>query len=188
MIAMQYSFVLPADYDMTIIERRIRDKGPMLDGFPHLGFKAYLSARKENNGFNSPENLYAPFYLWDEPEGLNNFLAGPGFAGLTRDFGWPAVRTWMVWHAELDRNLSGARFASREIEAVAPFSDLAARRAEAVADARAAVQEGALASVVGLDPAGLTLVRSQLWRTVPSAANGRTQLYSVEHISLPRQQ
>lgn len=46
MIAMQYSFTLPADYDMSIIDRRIRDKGPLLDGFPNLGFKAYLSARK----------------------------------------------------------------------------------------------------------------------------------------------
>jgi hypothetical protein len=34
MIAMQYSFVLLADYDMAIIDRRIRDKGPLLDGFP----------------------------------------------------------------------------------------------------------------------------------------------------------
>ena len=33
MIAMQYSFVLPADYDMAIIDRRIREKGPLLDGF-----------------------------------------------------------------------------------------------------------------------------------------------------------
>ncbi|MGO6908064.1 DUF4865 family protein, partial [Rhizobium ruizarguesonis] len=46
MITMQYSFTLPADYDMSIIDRRIRDKGPLLDGFPNLGFKAYLSARK----------------------------------------------------------------------------------------------------------------------------------------------
>ncbi len=27
MIAMQYSFTLPADYDMSIVDRRIRDKG-----------------------------------------------------------------------------------------------------------------------------------------------------------------
>jgi hypothetical protein len=188
MIAMQYSFVLPSDYDMAIIGRRIRDKGPMLDGFPHLRFKAYLSARKQDAGFTSPENLYAPFYLWGEPEGLNNFLTGPGFARLTRDFGWPTVRTWTVWHAELAGNLSEARFASREIEAVAPYSDLAAHRADAVAEARAAVQEGALASVAALDSAGWTLVRFRLWRTVPVAVNRAAQLYSVGHMSLPRQQ
>ena len=48
MIAMQYSLTLPADYDMAIIDRRIRDKGALLDGFPRLRFKAYLSARKQD--------------------------------------------------------------------------------------------------------------------------------------------
>lgn len=59
MMAMQYSFTLPADYDMEIIDRRIRDKGPAMDGFLHLGFKAFLSARRGESG--SRENLYAPF-------------------------------------------------------------------------------------------------------------------------------
>jgi hypothetical protein len=96
MIAMQYSFVLPGDYDMAVIDHRIREKGPMLDGFPHLRFKAYLSARTQDDGFTSLENLYAPFYLWDEPAGLDAFLTGPGFSAVARDFGWPSVRTWML--------------------------------------------------------------------------------------------
>ena len=44
MIPMKNSFILPADYDMGIIDRRIRDRGQGTDGLPHLGFKAYLSA------------------------------------------------------------------------------------------------------------------------------------------------
>ena len=44
---MQYSFALPADYDMAIVERRIAEKGPALDGLPGLRAKAYLSARRE---------------------------------------------------------------------------------------------------------------------------------------------
>ena len=36
MLAMQYSFTLPADYDMTIIERRIAENGHRLDGYPGL--------------------------------------------------------------------------------------------------------------------------------------------------------
>jgi hypothetical protein len=39
-IAMQYNFALPADYDMAIVERRIRDKGPLLDNLPRLRLKA----------------------------------------------------------------------------------------------------------------------------------------------------
>ena len=32
MIAMQYTFTLPADYDMGIIEKRIADNGHLMDG------------------------------------------------------------------------------------------------------------------------------------------------------------
>lgn len=180
MIAMQYSFVLPADYDMAIIEKRIRDKGPMLDHFPHLRFKAYLSARKREG---SAENLYAPFYLWDHPDGLSNFLTGPGFAALTRDLGWPRVATWIVWHAALAEDLSQARFASREIETIAPYYDLAALR-RSTTDAASAASD-ALADVVGFDPAAWTLVRFRLWRELPEARAHDAQLYAVGHMSLP---
>lgn len=184
MIAMQYSFVLPADYDMGIIHRRIRDKGPLLDGFPRLRFKAYLSARKRDDGFDSAENLYAPFYLWDEAEGLNAFVTGPGFATVARDFGWPAVRTWMVWHADHLGNLAEARFARREIETIPPYGDLAAIREVAAGQARAAVRDGALAAVTGFNPADWTIVRFQLLREVlPSVSSA--QDYAVGHVSLP---
>jgi hypothetical protein len=187
MIAMQYSFVLPADYDMEIIERRIRTKGPLLDGFPHLRFKAYLSARNDDD-IASAENLYAPFYLWDHADGLSDFLADPGFATLTRDFGWPAVRTWMVWHAELAQNLGEACFASREIETIAPYSDLAARRAAAIGQARASVGNDAIAAIAAFEPTGWTFIRFRLWRALPQAIPAGAQLYAVGHMSLPLRQ
>ncbi|RFB81173.1 DUF4865 family protein [Methylovirgula sp. 4M-Z18] len=185
MIAMQYSFTLPADYDMAIIDRRIRDKGPLLDGFPHLRFKAYLAARKHDDGLRSAENLYAPFYLWDAPEGLNNFLTGPGFATVSRDFGWPSVRTWMVWHAELAPSIGSARFASRTVETIAPYSDLGQYRSDAIADAQAAARDGALASVTAFNPTDWTLVHFGLWDRVPEVRREQTQLYAVGHVSLP---
>ena len=46
MIAMQYRFALPTDYDMGIVRRRIVEKGPLLDDFPNLKFKAYLWAER----------------------------------------------------------------------------------------------------------------------------------------------
>ena len=58
MLAMQYTFTLPADYDMDIIRQRVTTKGPAVDGFPGLGFKAFLYTRRGDHG---PENLYAPF-------------------------------------------------------------------------------------------------------------------------------
>src|SRR5271165_2720611 len=63
MIAMQYSFTLPADYDMSVIDRRIADKGPLLDGFPGLQFKAYLVARRGEHGPEAREPLCAVLCL-----------------------------------------------------------------------------------------------------------------------------
>lgn len=185
MIAMQYGFTLPADYDMTIIDERVRTKGPLLDGFPHLRFKAYLSARKNDAGFTSVENLYAPFYLWDAPEGIDGFLSGPGFATLSRDFGWPPVRTWIVWHAEIGLEIKSARYASRRITTISAYSDLAAQRETASANVHSAVQNGALASVVGFDPSGWTQVKFDLWRNPPAQPQPDTQIYAVGHVSLP---
>lgn len=185
MIAMQYSFALPADYDMAVIDRRIREKGPLLDGFPHLAFKAYLSARKQGGAVPSTENLYAPFYLWDSPEGLNAFLTGPGFAAVSRDFGWPSVRTWMVWQAERANDLGAACFASRQIEAIPPHTDLATLRNQASAATRTAMADGACAAVAAFSPTDWSLVHFRLWLTPPATLEAGQQLYSVGHVSLP---
>lgn len=188
MMAMQYSFVLPADYDMAVIERRIREKGHLLDGFQGLRFKTYLSARKQDDGFTSTENLYAPFYLWDEPEGLGSFLTGAGFAALAQDFGWPVVRTWVVLHAELGPDLGDARFASRETVRIPPYSDLASFKNNAVTDVQTAVRVGALAAVAAFDPTAWTMVLFRLWRALPKRQEHGAkdiQTYRVGHVSLP---
>lgn len=192
MIAMQYSFVLPADYDMAIIDTRIRDKGHLFDGFPHLRFKAFLSARQRGGDFASTANLYAPFYLWDEPEGLNDFLSSPDFSGLAQTFGWPEVTTWPVWQAEFGQApLAEARFATRRITTIAPYSDLGELRSAAVAAARTEVTNGALAAVAAFEPTRWTTVHFALWRSLPDdglprdAPAGETQIYAVGHMSLP---
>ncbi|MFJ7908709.1 DUF4865 family protein [Kitasatospora sp. NPDC096204] len=93
MHAMQYEITLPADYDMGVIRRRVADKGHLLDAHPGLGLKVYLVRERGRHG--SPVNQYAPFYLWHTAEGMNGFLGGPGFRGLSADFGRPAVRHWL---------------------------------------------------------------------------------------------
>ena len=85
MIAMQYAITLPADYDMAVIRHRIADKGHLLDDFPGLAFKAWLHASRDDRELPSRDNLYAPFYLWHDSEGMDAFLDGAGFAALTRD-------------------------------------------------------------------------------------------------------
>ncbi|WP_064712172.1 DUF4865 family protein [Rhizobium bangladeshense] len=183
MIAMQYGFTLPADYDMSIIERRIREKGPLLDGFPDLGFKAYLSARKDE--FGSRDNLYAPFYLWQRPEGASDFLCGPGFEALTGAFGWPQVSTWIVWQAEVSPEIAASRFATRDIIQTQAYASLADLRRAENAEAEADRARGALASVSGFEPTTWTRVRFSLWKDMPEIGR-HTQTYRVGHLSLPR--
>jgi len=121
MIAMQYSFTLPADYDMGIVIRRIEENGHKLDGFPGLVFKAYLYALRGEQG---AENRYAPFYLWQDSAAMRRFLCSPGFAALTAAFGWPAIDLWPLLHMPDLQLLRQCRWASRRINSILPHSDL----------------------------------------------------------------
>jgi hypothetical protein len=186
MIAMQYSFSLPADYDMAIIDRRIAEKGPLLDNLPNLKFKAYLTARKDDET-SSRENLYAPFYLWNQEDGLNDFLCGEGFAGLTRSFGWPMIKTWIVWQAHLSGAVPEARFATREMRVMAAHSSLSELRKRESEEAFNEVEKGgALASISAFEPTSWTRIRFRLWgeprRLTPDAD---VQAFRIGHLSLP---
>ena len=190
MIAMQYSFTLPADYDMGIIRERISSRGHMTDQFPGLLFKAYLHASKAAGSGNFAENLYAPFYLWDNTAGMNNFLCGPGFAGLVQAFGRPIVKVWSPLHTEFTSDMKDARFATRQLSSIALQTDLAAlREAEVAWSQQASQHEGCVAVVSAYDPHEWTLVRMQLWRDASAAHDAGVmagvQAYEVGHISIP---
>jgi hypothetical protein len=183
MLAMQYSIALPADYDMAIIRRRIAEKGALLDGFPGLGFKAYLYALREEDG---PSNLYAPWYLWQDVEGMRRFLFGDGFATLARSFGRPPVQQWTVLHAAAGPHLREARWATRETRAVAPGDDLAALRdAEVERGLQALQSQDALALATGCNPQTWELMRFRLWAQRPATAPEQT-LYRVGYVAMPR--
>ena len=185
MIAMQYSFPLPADYDMAIVRRRIAEKGPMLDRFPNLLFKAYLVADK--GASRTAENLYAPFYVWQNSMGLNDFVCGDGFAGVSQAFGWPAIKMWSVWQAQVAREVAQAKFATRETLAIASHAELAAlRQRESEAAIADVARDVALAAVVGFEPTTWTQVRFRLWRAPRDlAARDGAVAYEVGHMSTP---
>jgi hypothetical protein len=185
-IAMQYGFALPADYDMDVIRRRITDKGHLLDDFPGLAFKAYLHATRADARLPSRENLYAPFYLWHDADAMQRFLCGEGFANLAGAFGWPSVRHWQAWAVELALDARAAVSASRELVDVAPHATLSAARAQEASLARRDRAAGALAAVAAIDPRDWTLVRLRLWdRDRADLAGERVQLYAVGHVSVP---
>lgn len=185
MIAMQYVFTLPADYDMGIIRRRIADKGHFTDKLPGLVFKAYLHADKAAGELAAADNRYAPFYLWDSVEGMNSFLCGPGFQALTASFGWPVVNTWQVWRHIEQGTLPEAAYATIERLPIKAHTALGGLQADESAHAwRVAALPGALAVVAGYEPGRWTLVRMALWRDLPPAElMACSATYQVGHVS-----
>ena len=84
MLAMHYRFELPDRDAIDAVDARVRERGPMFDGFPDMGHKWFLIDRE------TP--CYAVFYLWHDAAGPTAFLDGPLCANLARTFGRPEVR------------------------------------------------------------------------------------------------
>lgn len=188
MIAKQYSFTLPADYDMGIVRRRVADRGGVFDSVAHLAFKAFLIS--ERGVYGSHENAYAPFYVWRSEQGMLDFLLGPMFRGVSNDFGWPAVRTWTPLALTVGANVRAATHASRELVPIAAYGDLADLRAlEQSLHADIVDKPTVVARVVAIDPTTWTLVRFVLWRESPADTTpaAGTQWYEVLHVSAPEQ-
>lgn len=123
MIAMQYRFRLPSDYNMGIIENRVRENGHRLDNFPGLIMKAWCYA-SGNDPRAASEPLYAPFYLWQDSASMARFLQSDGFKKLVTDFGRPAIDCWPVLDYHPGTSLPRSAFAQRQIVPVTANSDL----------------------------------------------------------------
>lgn len=184
MHAMQYEITLPADYDMDVIRDRVARRGHLLDGFDGLGLKAYLIRERGRDG--SPVNQYAPFYLWHTVEGMNSFLWGGGFQGLSDDFGRPSARQWSGLAYEEGRSAAApARVAVRRRERVPDGMPAAEAAADAVARAgRLAARDGAVLAAAAVDTGRWETVLFSLWAgEVPAAAEG--DVFRVLRLSAP---
>ncbi|WP_405631584.1 DUF4865 family protein [Streptomyces sp. NBC_00016] len=183
MHAMQYELTLPADYDMGVIHARVSRVGHLLDDWEGLGLKAYLLRERGVHG--SPVNQYAPFYLWNTVEGMNAFLWGGGFQGLSDDFGRPTVRQWTgLAHEEGVAAGSPALFAVRRREPVpdgVALSETARDAADEVG--RLAREEGAVLAAAAVDTSRWERVHFSLWAHDTPKADG--DLFQVLHLSAP---
>ena len=129
MIAMQYSFALPSDYDMDIIAHRIADKGHFTDALPGLIFKAYLSADKNTKPANSQDNLYAPFYLWEDSDAIvDRFLLQRHVCRINAGIRLARSENLVGVGQPLGQQLANARFATRETSVITPHVSLRALR------------------------------------------------------------
>lgn len=181
MLAMQYQFTLPTDYDMNRIVQRINSKGPLLDDFPGLLFKAYLYHRADDSSLPGKHNLYAPFYLWENNEAMNRFLHGPGFLALQETFGRPTIRWWSVWQAILPEKSKHQHYASQQIHAVAP-DNLPHAQLQSVQQQTRLIEQGASAVVSGYDPVHWTQVCFALWEGIPPGTD-EWQYYQAGYVA-----
>jgi len=183
MHAMQYELTLPAAYDMDVIRARVAAKGHLLDDWEGLGLKAYLMRERGEHG--SPVNQYAPFYLWNTVEGMNSFLWGGGFQGVSNDFGRPSVRQWTGLAYEEGGGVgSRARVAVRRRRPVPDGVELGALTADAAGEARRlADEDGALLAAAGVDTSRWELVHFSLWAHDTPKAEG--DVFQVLHLSAP---
>ncbi|MER6711429.1 DUF4865 family protein [Streptomyces sp. NPDC000877] len=181
MHAMQYEITLPADYDMDVIRDRVARRGRLLDDWDGLGVKAYLMRERGLRG--SPVNQYAPFYLWHTVEGMNAFLWGGGFQGLSDDFGRPSARQWTGLAYEEGQG-SRARCAVRRSQPVPQGVPLAGVVADAVGEVRRlAAGNGALLAAAAVDTGRWELVHFSLWEHDAPEAGG--DVFEVLHLSAP---
>ncbi len=181
MIGMQYSFVLPTDYDMSVISHRIQSKAQSFDGMEGLLFKAFLTASVKKNGI---ENLYAPFYVWKCTRAMETFLCSEAFAGVTRSFGWAKTDTWLSLANHADGDLGRATFAVRTITPIQPYSDLSVLRQKAQEETRLHKSKtGRIAAFAGIDPTHWRLVQFELFDCKPEVAEPVARLYEVSYLA-----
>ncbi|MFC8198754.1 DUF4865 family protein [Streptomyces sp. NPDC057298] len=183
MHAMQYEITLPADYDTGVIRDRVARVGHLLDDWEGLGLKAYLLRERGVDG--SPVGQYAPFYLWDTPEGMNSFLWGPGFQGLVNDFGRPVVQHWtgLAYEDGGDPDAT-PEVAVRRRASIPEGVPLAEVAREALRETqRLAALDGVVGAAAAVDPRHWEVVHFSLWAHDQPEATGET--YRVLHLSAP---
>ena len=183
MHAMQYEITLPADYDMSVVRRRVARRGHALDAWAGLGLKAYLMRERGVHG--SPVNQYAPFYLWNSVVGMNSFLWGGGFQGIVDDFGRPSARQWTGLSYEAGGDIgASARVAVRERRPVSGGVPLGEAVEDAVRESgRLASLEGAVLAAAAVDTGRWEIVHFSLWER--EAPKGEGEVFQVLHLSTP---
>ncbi|WP_369194013.1 DUF4865 family protein [Streptomyces djakartensis] len=181
MHAMQYELTLPADYDMGIVRDRVARRGHLLDDWDGLGLKAYLIRERGVRG--SPVNQYAPFYLWNTVEGMNLFLFGGGFQGISDDFGRPSVRQWTGLAYEEGAGTQ-ARFAVRRRHGFPAGEPLAEVSRDAADEARRlAAEDGTVLAAAAVDTSRWELLHFSLREHAP--AGDGDEVFEVLHLSAP---
>jgi hypothetical protein len=186
-LAMQYEISLPADYDLGIIRHRVATRGSGTDAWPGLALKAYLVRERGVGG--STANAYAPFYLWNSTEGMNDFLWGAGFRGILSDFGRPVVQQWTGLGFEPGPAVGTVPVAAtKRVWLLPPNADPAEEISAALLRIRTVAQSPGVHSVaLAVDTSRWQLVQLTLLATPQpeQPVDPRVQHYQALHLSAP---
>lgn len=109
MIAMQYKILLPENYDMNIIRKRVTINGNKTDGFQDLLLKAYLITESKSEGKGN-HNQYSPLYLWKDSIGMNKFIFNGFYNNILNSFGWQHINIGIPLIYKLENNFIHSKY------------------------------------------------------------------------------
>ncbi|WP_050476861.1 DUF4865 family protein [Herbaspirillum rhizosphaerae] len=179
MFAMQYGFDVA---DAEPVRARVREIGSRFDQLPGLYTKAFLVA----DAIDGNPARYTPFYLWDELDGMSDFLLSDAFRAVVAKYGRPVVQRWnKVAFFKGPAIAQTPVFATQQFIDIPADVDLAELCALHAVDAEAMVNEHGLHSVfLGLDTNAWKLMKISLWQTRPALSQG-SKIFEVAHLSAP---
>lgn len=179
MFAMQYGFDVP---DAEPVRQRVREIGSRFDQLPGLYLKAFLVADANDDA----AARYTPFYLWDELDGMRDFLLSDAFRAVVAKYGRPVVQRWnKVAFFQGPAVAQTPTFALQQFIDIPEDVDLAQLCELQATDIEAMTVEHGLHSIfLGLDTNNWQLVKVSLWREQPLVTNGG-RLFEVAHLSAP---
>lgn len=180
MIGMQYKVILPKDYDMGIIRNRVQENGMKTDGFNGLDFKAYLITEAGKNG--QTYNSYAPFYMWNNHEGMNTFLFHGYYDNILDSFGWQHIQIGVPLILDLDPNFSKSQYVVEYAGRIAETPSLAGHSLLEIADVEGSGE--CLGNVVVYNPDKWGYSHFRFYEKKPDVeASEHLTVYEILHIS-----
>lgn len=114
---MQYKIILPDNFDMNIIRKRVEENGYKTDGFTDLLFKAYLISESNHAGSC---NEYAPLYLWKTHHGMNQFIFNGFYDNILNSFGWQHINISIPMQYELSDHFQSSQYVLEKSFNIAP--------------------------------------------------------------------
>ncbi|MDY0747684.1 DUF4865 family protein [Paucibacter sp. R3-3] len=183
MLLVHYLHRLPTDYELSILRKRAKERGPVWDAAPDLYFKAFLLRTSGQHG--ARETSYSSLYLWRGDQAFANFLLSGRYGHVTRSFGRAGIDAHVVLAARPGRG-HGARFLIEETVHIGGDVDLERVLAQEPELTRAAAAlPGTVAAVSAVDTQRWCLKRYRLAEDLEVPQETGALVYEVAHLSQP---